>query len=293
MMSLLPLISSTEPSSVFFNHQIVECKESGKTSKVEMLMSYKTLFKALFSEKAFENYLTQQEEKFEYEAMDEELPILVRYFADSMRDNIVVIRTIARVCKYGNVHKIEKYIQLNNSVIIQNSLLNLLKLSLKWSSYEQILLWRIINAHSVNNFKTKENLIYSLCYSINTLPSLEECAEFTDGIFVLLSNWFRQQKEISMEELGYVFGLKPALGTYIYQVMGQVDGKVFLDKVIAYVASKQEATKLANALELMRAFIEIEEKTGGKVIEVIKEDKSFKTYSVSYTHLTLPTICSV
>jgi len=242
-------------------------------------MNYKTLFKALFPDKTvLEGYLDQQRNRFEYDMIGEEMPILVQYFPDYIRDNIAMIKIIAQRCKYGNIHKIERYIKFTGAVIIQVSLLSLLQHSLKWNSYEQILLWRIINAHSLSDFTTKENLVYSLCYSINTFTNFEDCIEFLDGVFVLLKNWFKQQKELNAEELGYLFSLKLPLAHYIYQVMEEINVRNSLEKVIAHLLSKQETSKLTNAFECMRVFMEMDEKGGGRVMEGVKEDKSFKAY---------------
>lgn len=75
--------------------------------------------------------------------------------------------------------------------------LSLLDRSLEWSSYDQILLWRIINAHRVSGFQTKQSLLYCLCYMTNTLSNIEEHMEFVDGLFGLFQKHFASAPDVS------------------------------------------------------------------------------------------------
>ena len=272
---------STRYSSVIYKTNI-ESNEALVQKKSEFLMSYKTLFKVIWSTKTgglLEEILNQQVSRLEFDIMEEELPLLVRNFDDYVRDNLFIIRKIVQMCDYSRMHKIETYIQLNGCIIIETSLLNLLKQSLKWNSYEQILLWKIVNAHSSYAFQTRENFVYSLCYSINTLPNLEEYMEFIDGAFLLLKVRFKQQREINMEEMSHLFGVKAGLGRHVYKVMESItnDAVVILEKLISEFNTKKETQKLTNAFEFMRLFIEIDEKSDGSVMKNIK-DSAFKIF---------------
>ena len=165
--------------------------------------------------------------------------------------------------------------------LIEKSLLTIVKQSFEWSSYDQILLWKIINAHPASTFHTKENIIHCLCYMIATLSAIEESAEFLDGVFAYFKKYFGGLKEVDVEELGYVFNLGKPAGNHIYQLVSTMQPKQLtslLQKMLDNFVNKQEAKKLGNTLEILSHFVEIEEKTKGNVISAMKEDKIFKMH---------------
>jgi len=269
-----------------------ETYEIEQKHEEEKMKDVKTLFKGIWDNiqgaSKIEKIIQMQIEKFEFDYISEEILWLTKYFDSYVRDNIFLIKCLIQNCRYSQIScKLESVFLVSNIKIIEKTLLTIINKSLEFSSYDQILFWKIINFHDPLAFISKENLVFSLCYFINSLPDIEENAELLDGVFSYFIRRFKFQKEPDLEELSYIFTIQkiPSLlhlfAPKIYNIMlvfplKQI-GSIF-QKLMENFLSKQDTKRLANTLEIIASFTEIDEKMKGGILQSLKDDKSFKIH---------------
>lgn len=96
-----------------------------------------------------DDILQQFSQRFEYETLAEILVLLIRHLDEYVRDSISLIKLTAQTCSYSNICMIEQGISQGPSRIIERTLISIIKQSFEWTSYEQIIIWKIVNAHPV------------------------------------------------------------------------------------------------------------------------------------------------
>ena len=88
------------------------------------------IFRVLWDVKAtkvIEDCLQQHAIRLEYEILNEDLALMVRFFDYYIRDNLALLKLIIQVCKYSSISRIETSIEQQGARIIERSLLFVIK----------------------------------------------------------------------------------------------------------------------------------------------------------------------